>query len=153
MRYHLAMNALQAWDGVRPEIEEGVLSAFNLIALLDHPLTIEDESDEEYGTQKTSKARKGKEAPVSAVGNARGESHTLKENHDLILSASFDNSFRNEGFGGFAPSSSHYGGFGFEDDFLGGLDNAGDIGDELAKELGEGWGAPVSDAGFVSDPL
>ena len=85
------------------------------------------------------------------MGNPRGDTHTLKENHDLILSASVDNSFRNEGFGGIAPSSSQFGGgFGFDDDFLAGLDGGADIGDELAKELGEGWGAPMSNAGYVS---
>jgi meiotic recombination protein REC8, fungi type len=89
------------------------------------------------------------------VGNARGDTHTLKENHDLILSASFDNSFKNEGFGGIAPSSSQFGGFGFDDDFLGGLDNVGvgDIGDELAQELGEGWGGAIPDVGYVYEPV
>jgi hypothetical protein len=43
-------------------------------------------------------------------------------------------------------SSSQLGGFGFDDNIFGGddLDMGGGIGDELARELGEGWGAPLS---------
>lgn len=45
------------------------------------------------------------------------------------------------------PSSSQIDagfGYGFDDNFFGmsdGLELGGDIGDELARELGEGWGA------------
>ena len=34
-------------------------------------------------------------------------------------------------------SSSQFGGVGYDDNFM----ELGDIGDELARELGEGWGA------------
>lgn len=51
------------------------------------------------------------------------------------------------GSGSFLPSSSQFDGtfgFGLDDNFFGvsdGLDVGGGIGDELARELGEGWGA------------
>ena len=73
--------------------------------------------------------------------------HTLDEHHDHLLSQSFDASFSGAGFDG-ALSAQMETGFQFSDDVFGmhggmGLGD-GDIGDELAKELGEGWGAPVN---------
>ncbi|KAI0076094.1 hypothetical protein K474DRAFT_1708496 [Panus rudis PR-1116 ss-1] len=116
----------------------------------------EDFSDDDFDptnkSQKKGKAR-ARDTPLS-IDRARGNAHTLKENHELLLSASFDASFHDDGFGGFGavgPSSSQFdGGFGFEDNILEGMDvgDVGDIGDELAKELGEGWGAPLEDAGM-----
>ena len=73
--------------------------------------------------------------------------HTLNENHAHLLSASFDTSLN----GNLAiPSSSQFDagfGFAFDDNFFGmsdGLDIGGEIGDELARELGEGWAAAPS---------
>ena len=72
--------------------------------------------------------------------------HTLNENLEQVLSGSFDVSFLGSA-SGMDPSSSQIdGAFGFDgfDDnpFIvdDGIDLGGDIGDELAKELGEGWG-------------
>ncbi len=66
--------------------------------------------------------------------------HTLEENLDQMMSGSFDVSFLSGALGEHEPfSSSMDDGFGFED-----CQDFGDIGDELAKELGEGWAsAPV----------
>ncbi len=70
------------------------------------------------------------------VENPRPGLHTLNENHGYLFSSSFDAPVDN--VGGLVPSSSQYGGFGFDDNFIEPLD---EIGDELARELGEGWGA------------
>lgn len=68
----------------------------------------------------------------------------MDENHEHLLSASFDASLQ-EHNGGLDLSSSQFdGGFGFDDNFFGasdGLDLEG-IGEDLARELGEGWGGP-----------
>jgi meiotic recombination protein REC8, fungi type len=53
-----------------------------------------------------------------------------------------------KGPGDFQPSSSQFdGGFGFglDDNFFGASDglDVGGIGDELARELGDGWGASL----------
>ena len=55
-----------------------------------------------------------------------------------MISKSFDASF-----GGLSSSSQGGGAFMLEDNFLEGLDLDGAIGEELARELGEGWGAPL----------
>jgi meiotic recombination protein REC8, fungi type len=84
---------------------------------------------------------KGK-AKLLLVENPRADIHTLNENHEHIFSASFDASLN--GSGAFHPISSQFDeGFGFDDNFFGGLDemDVGGIGDELARELGDGWGA------------
>lgn len=84
---------------------------------------------------------KGK--PKSLAENPRADIHTLNENHDHLLSASFDVSLN--GSGALPPTSSQFDeGFGFDDNFFDGLDgmDVGGIGDELAKELGWG-GSPV----------
>lgn len=64
-----------------------------------------------------------------------------------MLSSSFDASFGADGFGGLVPSSSQVGGYGYDDNFLDGLDIGADIGAELAKELGDGWGMPADHPG------
>lgn len=76
--------------------------------------------------------------------NIRADLHTLNETHDHLLSASFDISLN--GVGDLPSSSQFDAGFGyaFDDNFFGatdGLETEGGIGDELARELGEGWGA------------
>ncbi|KAH8100703.1 Rec8 like protein-domain-containing protein [Cristinia sonorae] len=104
----------------------------------------ESESDGEYDPinkkKKDKKKDKAKEPALSHTGAARGNLHTLEENYDYLLSASFDASFHDTGFGVVGASSSQAG-FGFEEDFLGGMDAENDIAEELARELGAGWGA------------
>lgn len=63
---------------------------------------------------------------------------TLPENHDFLLANSFDASFG--GSGTTKLSSSQTGGLGFDDTFDG-LDIGEGVGDDLVRELGEGWGA------------
>ena len=82
----------------------------------------------------------------------RANLHTLDEYHEHLLSTSFDAN------GSFLldPSSSQidvglrFEPFGFDDNMFGPGDNLdmgiGDIGDELARELGEGWGADIPPA-------
>lgn len=68
----------------------------------------------------------------------RATACTLPENHDFLLANSFDASFG--GSGAAQLSSSQTGGFGFDDTFDG-LDIGEGIGDDIVRELGEGWGA------------
>ncbi|KAF7791880.1 hypothetical protein EIP86_002904 [Pleurotus ostreatoroseus] len=101
-----------------------------------------DSSDGEFDPTNKGKRKKtrAKASSISAVEQPRLDAHTLKENHDFMFSSSFagpDNAM-----GGLISSSSQFGGFGFDDN----LDLGGDIGDELARELGEGWGAPATPA-------
>ena len=71
------------------------------------------------------------------------QQHTLDEHYDHLLSNSLDLSFHGSipGHGLDMSSSQVDGGLGFEDfgpsDYL----DIGVVGDELARELGEGWGA------------
>lgn len=97
-------------------------------------------SDDDFGCPKKSKKKgKGKASSVSLAEQARGDAHTLQEHNDFLVSSSFNASFGTDGFGAMGASSSQAGGR-LDDDFLDGLDIAGDIGDALAKELGEEWG-------------
>lgn len=109
----------------------------------------EEDDDDEFNPTRAARKSKGKqrarEKPPSLLSeNIRANLHTLDEHHDHLFSQSFDASFSGTGFGG--PASQMEAGFQFSDDVFGiqdGMDiGAGDIGDELAKELGEGWGAP-----------
>lgn len=97
------------------------------------------ESDEEYDPKKKKGKKRARETPISQLDPGRGNLYTLDEDHNHLLSASFDASFNDSGLGILGASSSQAG-FGFEDDFLGGMDAANDIGDELARELGLDWG-------------
>jgi meiotic recombination protein REC8, fungi type len=102
------------------------------------------EEDDDFPTSKKTKG-KSKPKSIPLAENLRADLHTLNENHEHLLSASFDVSLNESGT--LPPSSSHFdGGFDFslDDNFFGasdGLDVGGGIGDELARELGEGWGA------------
>ncbi|CAK5280528.1 unnamed protein product [Mycena citricolor] len=120
-----------------------------LVADWDEFLNIGNEADgdEDSGDEFDPKAKSGKAKPKSKLKaqplpaeDARADMYTLKE-PDLILSNSFDLSFHANGG---EPSSSQFGGgFDMNDAFSGGadiLDLGLDISDELAKELGEGWG-------------
>lgn len=68
----------------------------------------------------------------------RATACTLPENPDFLLANSFDASFG--GSGTTKLSSSQTGAFGFDDTFDG-LDIGEGVGDDLVRELGEGWGA------------
>ncbi|KAH9950358.1 Rec8 like protein-domain-containing protein [Amylocystis lapponica] len=109
-----------------------------------------EESDDEFNpkAKKPRQKQKVREMP-SLLENPRGNKHTLEEHHVHLLSGSFDESFNDIGFAGIVPSSSQFdGGFGFGDDVFGlpgGMDVTGEIGDELARELGEGWGGSQRD--------
>ena len=100
--------------------------------------------DGDFNPKSLKRKQKAKPKPFSPPENARVHLHTLDEHHEHLLSASFDASFH--GSGSLDQSSSHLdSGFGFDDNLFSGLDGldiGGGIGDELARELGEGWGAP-----------
>ncbi|KAI0961589.1 hypothetical protein AcV7_000653 [Taiwanofungus camphoratus] len=110
-----------------------------------------EELDDEFdpAAKKIKRKQKARQRPPSSlIENLRANPHTLDEHHEHLLSGSFDASFNEFGFGGVMPSSSQYEPrFGFSDDIFGlseGMDLEGEIGDELARELGEGWGgSPV----------
>ena len=110
----------------------------------------DDNSDGDFDpTGRTSKrkARVKQSNILSGVEQARIDTHTLRETHDFMYPGSFDHG--TDFLGGIVSSSSQFGGFGFNDDLV---DISAEIGDELARELGEGWGAsPVRSAkGCVS---
>ncbi|KAG2044865.1 hypothetical protein BDR03DRAFT_848367 [Suillus americanus] len=100
--------------------------------------------DDEYNPKAKRPKGKGKQsavAPASTAENARANAHTLNENHDLFLANSFDASFG--GSGANMISSSQNDTFGFDDSFFGafdGLDIGEGVGDDVVRELGEGWG-------------
>ncbi|KAI0257126.1 hypothetical protein BJV78DRAFT_1277705 [Lactifluus subvellereus] len=98
--------------------------------------TEEDGSDEEYGKpRKKSKPQDKRPPPHSEIGKATR--HTLDESLEQMMSGSFDMSFPSDVQGEQEFFSSQIdAGFDFGDSEDFGL---GDIGDELAKELGEGW--------------
>ncbi|CCL99539.1 uncharacterized protein FIBRA_01557 [Fibroporia radiculosa] len=112
-----------------------------------------EESDDEFDpiTKKGKHKAKGKakaktRPPSSALSeNPRVNLHTLEENYEHLFSGSFDASFNGSGLGGIVVSSGNTeGGFGFGNDLFDlpeGIDFSREIGDELARELGEGWGA------------
>lgn len=117
-----------------------VESPLQLLTALTYTIE-EDGSDEEYGKpRKKSKFQDKRPPPHSEMG--RATRHTLDENLDQMMSGSFDVSFLSDAQGEQEFFSSPIdAGFGFGDSEDFGL---GDIGDELAKELGEGWtSAPV----------
>ncbi|KAI0692763.1 Rec8 like protein-domain-containing protein [Cytidiella melzeri] len=106
-----------------------------------------DGSDDDFGVKKKGKKKaKTKSSSISQAEQPRADLHTLQEHNNFMISSSFDASFV---AGGLVPSSSQVGGYGFDDNFLDGLDIGADIGAELAKELGDGWGMildnPASD--------
>ncbi|EPT04358.1 hypothetical protein FOMPIDRAFT_1058151 [Fomitopsis schrenkii] len=118
----------------------------------------EDDDDDEFNpsAKKSKGKQKAREKPPSFLSeNIRANLHTLDEHHDHLLSQSFDASFSGTGFGAPLSASQMEAGFQFSDDVFGmqdGMDlGAGDLGDELAKELGEGWAVPVDRGG--QDPF
>ncbi|KAJ7225526.1 Rec8 like protein-domain-containing protein [Mycena pura] len=121
-----------------------------LVADWDEFLNIEDqnlpEEDCDDGAfdpkSKSKKAPRKNKASQPAEDARATDMYTLREHHDHLFSNSFDFSFNTNA--GMDPSSSQVGGsFAFDDIFLSasdGLDVGEGLGDDLAKELGEGWG-------------
>ncbi|KAI8995657.1 Rec8 like protein-domain-containing protein [Trametes punicea] len=129
-----------------------------------------DASDEDYDPKSQHRKSKGKQkqrdAPSSAIIEHGRALHTLDEHHNHLLAGSLNGSLGGcAPGGGLNPSSSQFDGgfgFGFDDNVLALPDGGGeaDIGDELARELGEGWGGSVlqadpnpSDAGQGTNAL
>ncbi|KAK0465040.1 Rec8 like protein-domain-containing protein [Desarmillaria tabescens] len=113
----------------------------------------EDMPDAEYnpkGKQSKSKSKlsKPQASPPAVAEDVRAELCTLKENYDHLLSASFDLSFSGNapGFSQDPSSSQVDGGFMNDPFFSDGADLGGLLGDELARELGEGWGGTPTKA-------
>ncbi|KAI9512602.1 Rec8 like protein-domain-containing protein, partial [Russula earlei] len=106
----------------------------------------EDDTDDEYGRPRKKSKSQNKPPPQTEVG--RATKHTLDENLEQMMSGSFDVSF----LSGTDGEQQHFGmdtGFDFGDSGDFGFD---DIGDELAKELGEGWaGLPVQSKHSVGE--
>lgn len=96
----------------------------------------DDDSDDEYGKPRRNPKHKDKRRlPPNEVG--RATTHTLDESLEQMMSGSFEVSF----LSGANGEQQHYSpqmdaGFDFGDSEGFGFV---DIGDELAKELGEGW--------------
>ncbi|KAJ7092714.1 Rec8 like protein-domain-containing protein [Mycena epipterygia] len=111
----------------------------------EQPQLEEVETDDEFDPKpKLKKPSRKNKAPQPAE-DPRADMYTLKEHHDHLLSNSFDLSF-NANSAGMDPSSSQIGGgFALDDIFMAAsdaLDVGEGLGDDLAKELGEGWGVP-----------
>ncbi|OJA21506.1 hypothetical protein AZE42_05106 [Rhizopogon vesiculosus] len=115
----------------------------------------EGSSDDEYNPKAKKQKGKGKQSavvPSSTAENARANAHTLNENHDIFLTNSFDASFGGSG-ANMIPSSQNDN-FGFDDTFFGAFDDLDigeGIGDDLVKELGEGWGGPTLEKQIDND--
>ncbi|KAJ7630924.1 Rec8 like protein-domain-containing protein [Roridomyces roridus] len=103
----------------------------------------EPESEDEFDPKTKGKKANRKQKPSSQrAEEPRADMYTLKEDHEHLLSNSFDLSF-NADVGGMASSSQNGGGFALDDIFLSApdsLDIGDGLGDDFAKELGEGWG-------------
>ncbi|KAI6133050.1 Rec8 like protein-domain-containing protein [Pisolithus croceorrhizus] len=103
-------------------------------------------SDDDYDPRapKQKRMMKGRSSriPSSSVDEAaRANTHTLDESHEYLFPYTFDGSLCESA--AVVPSSSQLGGFGIDDAFFGafhGLDITEGVGDDLLKELGEGWG-------------
>ncbi|GJE86137.1 Rad21/Rec8 family protein [Phanerochaete sordida] len=109
-----------------------------------------EEDEEEYDPKsgRKTKRKRVKPSSISVAEEARANLHILQEDHSYLLSNSLVEDDQN--VGGIIPSSSQFGGFQFGDDYLDGVDLGGDIGDELAKELGDDWGLSQRDAPLPS---
>ncbi|KAF7306915.1 RAD21/Rec8 N-terminal domain protein [Mycena indigotica] len=114
----------------------------------------EDDAEDEFNPNTKSKKQSRKAKASQPVEEHRGlDLHTLREDHEHLLSNSFELSFISNA--GKDPSSSQAGGgFAMDDMFLSASDQLGigeGLGDDLMKELGEGWGAfpdPINDPPF-----
>ena len=109
-------------------------------------LTIPPSDDGEYDPKAKNRTQKKKKPvtevmppPSSEIG--RPNLYTLPEDHTHIFSNSMDLSF--SGDASFVVPSSQVYAYGFDDNLFGAPGIAADgpdIADELARELGEGWG-------------
>ncbi|KAI0778213.1 Rec8 like protein-domain-containing protein [Trametes elegans] len=110
-------------------------------------------SDEDFDPKAKRPKSKGKQklkdAPSAIMEHGRAL-HTLEEHHDHLLAEAFHSSIGGSiAPGGADVSSSQFGVFGFDDNVFALPEGAveGDIGDELARELGEGWGISTQQMG------
>ncbi|KAJ7900331.1 Rec8 like protein-domain-containing protein [Mycena olivaceomarginata] len=98
-----------------------------LIDISDQTKPEEVESEDEFDPKaKLKKSSRKNKAPQPAE-EPRADRYTLQEHHDHLLSNSFDLSFSGNGMISFWLRPD-------------GLDIGEGLGDDLAKELGEGWG-------------
>lgn len=113
-----------------------------------------DDDDEFTPNGKKSKPKAKPKQSLLSSEAGRAALHTLDESHEFLLSTSFEG---NHSFlGGMDLTSSqydagaHFGSYAFDDNIFGAGDQLdvglNDIGDDLARELGEGWGAPTQPA-------
>ncbi|ESK86634.1 rad21 rec8 n terminal domain protein [Moniliophthora roreri MCA 2997] len=122
---------------------------------IQEPESREDLDDQEFNPHSKRQALKPTSKASVHSEDLRAEACTLKEHHDHLLSQSFDLSFQGS-TGEMDVSSSQAGPvFMLDDNFLlsDGLGLDGGLGDELARELGEGWGAPPTPARGESPPV
>lgn len=108
-----------------------------------------ESDDDEYGRLRKKAKSRDKRPPLNPE-MGRAAMHTLEENLEQIMSGSFDASFLGGASGEqelFSSSMDDGFGFGDCDDF-----GLGDIGDELAKELGEGWASSAVQPRLVLYP-
>lgn len=108
--------------------------------------------DDEFVPKSKKPKYKGKQkqtdVPSSIIQEHARALHVLEEDHKHLFMAAFEGSLSGSGQGGagFEASSSVVdGGFALDDDVFALPEGVGiaDIGDELARELGEGWGGSV----------
>ncbi|KAK7468886.1 R8 protein [Stygiomarasmius scandens] len=112
-----------------------------------HRPEVDDYDPEDRPARNNKPNSKVKNPNNTLTEDVRADMCTLKEHHDHLLSNSFDLSFQGS-TGGVDVSSSQPGDAGFQpaadNFFLDGLDIDFGLSDELARELGEGWGiSPV----------
>ncbi|KAF9076275.1 Rec8 like protein-domain-containing protein [Rhodocollybia butyracea] len=120
----------------------------------------EDEDDPEFNASRAKKSKqKANAKPPPLTEEVRADMVTLKEHHDHLLSNSFDLSFQGQPRSAADASSSQpEPAFGL--DLFPDMDEVIDfgLGDDLARELGEGWGVspvknPIQDRMDVDGPL
>jgi hypothetical protein len=124
-----------------------------LIDISDQTKPEEVESEDEFDPKAKSKKSSRKNKAPQPAEEPRADRYTLQEHHDHLLSNSFDLSFSGNGVD---PLSSQNGGFALDDIFLAatdGLDIGEGLGDDLAKELGEGWGVFPDNAEWAMSSL
>lgn len=120
------------------------------VRLSDHNKDGENDSDNEHHPMIKIKSKVAASYALPADSELlRATACTLPDNHDFLLGNSFDASFG--GSGTTKVSSSQIGGFGFDDTFDG-LDIEEGVGDDLVRELGEGWGASPTEENAASNP-
>ncbi|KAJ6509522.1 Rec8 like protein-domain-containing protein [Mycena vitilis] len=114
---------------------------FDALVAVSIPADFSVESDDEFDPKSKSKKLIRKTKVPQAAEDPRADMYTLKEHHDHLLPNLFDLS--SNGADPASSSSQMGGGFALDDIFLDapdGLDIGEGLGDDLAKELGEGWG-------------